>query len=84
MDRLVTPIHCDVLDFQDVWRTIVKWLTPARTIPASRGPSGYGRHNGEQARANSSAKIFTPLCYPLALGTNHSGWRESGRMAHQR
>jgi hypothetical protein len=84
MDRLVTPIHCDVIDFQDAWSTIIKRLMPARTIPASRGPSGYGGHNGERARANPSAKIFTPLRYPLALGTNHSDWHESGRTAHQR
>jgi hypothetical protein len=42
------------------------------------------RHNGERARANPSAKIFTPLRYPLALGMNHSSWRESGRTAHRR
>jgi hypothetical protein len=71
MGRLATPIHYDVLDFQDMWRPIVKRLTPVRTILASRGPSGYGGHNGERARANPSAKIFTPLHYPLELGTNH-------------
>ena len=48
MDRLATPIHCYVLDFQDAWRTIVKRLTPVRMIPASRGPSGYGGHNSER------------------------------------
>jgi hypothetical protein len=58
---------------------IVERLTPARMIPSSRGLSGYGGHNGERARANPSAKIFTPLRYPLALGTNHSVWRESGQ-----
>jgi hypothetical protein len=82
MDRLATPIHCDMLDFPDAWRTIVKWLTLARTIPASRCPSGYGGHNDERARANPSAKIFTPLRYPIELGTNHRGGRESGRAAH--
>ena len=82
MDTLATPVHCDVLDFQDVWRTIVKRLTPVRMIPASHGSSGYGGHNGERARANPSAKIFTPLRYPLALGTNHNGWHESGCTAH--
>jgi hypothetical protein len=84
MDRLATPAHCDVLDFQDAWRTIVKRLTSVRMIPASRGPSGYSGHNGERARANPSAKIFTPLRYPPALGTNHRDWRESGRTAHWR
>jgi hypothetical protein len=84
MGRLATPIHCDVLNFQDAWRMIVKRLTPMRMIPASCGPSGYGGHNGERARANPSAKIFTPRRYPLALGTNHSGWHEFGRTAHRR
>jgi hypothetical protein len=84
MDRLATPIHCGVLDFPDTWHTIVKRLTPARTIPASRGLSGYDGHNGERARANPSAKIFTPLRYPLELGTNHSVGHESGRAAHRR
>jgi hypothetical protein len=84
MDRLATPVNCDVLDLQDAWRTIIKRLTPVRMIPASRGPRGYDGHNGERARANPSANIFTPLRYPLALGTNHSGWRESGRTAHRR
>jgi hypothetical protein len=61
MDRLATQVHCDVLSFQDAWRMIVKRLTPVRIIPASRSPSGYGGHNGERARTNPSAKIFTPL-----------------------
>jgi hypothetical protein len=84
MDMLATLVHCDVLDFQDVWRTIFKRLTLVRMISASCGPSGYGGHNCERAGTNPSAKIFTPLRYPLALGTNHSGWRESGRTAHRR
>jgi hypothetical protein len=79
MDRLATQVHCDVLSFQDTWRMIVKRLTPVRIIPASHSPSGYGGHNGERARTNPSAKIFTHLSYPLALGMNHSGRRESGR-----
>ena len=74
----------DVVRHQGTWCMIVERLTPARMIPTSRGPCGYGGHNGERARANPSAKIFTPLRYPLALGTNHSGWRESGRTAHRR
>jgi hypothetical protein len=78
MDRLATQVHCDVLSFQDAWRMIVKRLTPVRIIPASRSPCGYGMHNGEQAQTNPIAKIFTPLSYPLALGTNHNGQRESG------
>jgi hypothetical protein len=49
MDRLATPVHCDVLSFQDAWRMIVKRLTPVRIIPASRSPSGYGGHIGERA-----------------------------------
>jgi hypothetical protein len=79
MDRLATLVHCDVLSFQDAWRMIVKRLTPVRIIPASYSLSGYGGHNVERARTNSSAKIFASLRYPLALGTNHSGRRELGR-----
>jgi hypothetical protein len=79
MNRLATQVHCDVLSFQDAWRMIVKRLMPVRITPASRSSSGYGGHNGERARPNPSAKIFTPLSYPLALGTNNSGRRESGR-----
>jgi hypothetical protein len=76
--------YCDVVRHQGTWHMIVERLTPARMIPTSRGPSGYGGHNGERARANPSSKIFTPLRYPLALGTNHSGWHESGRTTHRR
>jgi hypothetical protein len=75
MDKLATQIHCDVLSFQDAWRMIVKWLMLVRITPASHSPSGYGGLNGERARPNPSAKIFTPLSYLLALGTNHSGRR---------
>jgi hypothetical protein len=75
--------YCDVVRHQDTWRMIVERLTPARMIPTSCGPSGYGGHNGERARANPSAKIFTLLRYQSALGTNHRGWCESGRMAHR-
>ena len=67
MDRLATQVHCNVLSFQDAWRMIVKRLTAVRITPASRSSSGYGGHNGERARPNLSAKIFTPLSYPLAL-----------------
>jgi hypothetical protein len=76
--------YCDVVRHQGMWHTIVARLTPVRMIPTSRGASGYDGHNGERARANLSAKIFTPLRYPHALGTNHSGWRESGRTARRR
>jgi hypothetical protein len=79
MDRLATQVHCDVLSFQDAWRTIVKQLTPVRIIPASRSPSGYDELTVDRVRANLSAKIFTPLSYPLALGMNRGGWCESGR-----
>jgi hypothetical protein len=76
--------YYDVVRHQGTWRKIVEWLTPARMIPTSRGPSGYDGHNGERVRANPSAKIFTLLRYPSTLGTNHRGWRESGHTAHRR
>jgi hypothetical protein len=79
MDGLATQVHCDVLSFQDAWHMIVKRLTPVRIIPASRNPSGYDELTVDRVRANPSAKIFTPLSYPLVLGTNRSGRRESGR-----
>jgi hypothetical protein len=73
--------YCNVVRHQGMWRTIVVRLMPVRMILTSRGSSGYDEHSCERAWANPSAKILTPLCYPLALGTNHNGWHESRRMA---
>jgi hypothetical protein len=78
-NELAKAIHCDVVLRLVTWRTIGKRLTPVKIIPASRSPCGYGELNSDRARTNPSAKIFTPLSYPHALGTNHSGRRESGR-----
>jgi hypothetical protein len=61
--------YCNVVRHQGMWHTIVERLMPARMILTSRGSNGYGGHSCERARANPSAKIFTPLRYPLALGT---------------
>jgi hypothetical protein len=76
--------YCDMVRHQGTWCTIVERLTPARMIQTSRDPSGYGGHNSERARANPSAKIFTLLRYPYALGTDHRGWCEFGHTAHRR
>jgi hypothetical protein len=62
-----------------MWRTIGKRLTLARAIPVDRSPSVYNKLNSDRARTNPSAKIFIPLSYPLARGTNRNGWGESGR-----
>jgi hypothetical protein len=78
MDGLATQVHCDVLSFQDAWRMIGKRLTPVRIISVSHSQSGYSKLTIDRVRANPNAKIFTPLNYPLALGTKHSGRRESG------
>jgi hypothetical protein len=78
MNGHAKAIHCDVVLLSGTWRTIGKRLTPMKIIPASRIPSGYDKLNSDRARTNPSAKIFTPLNYPLALGTNCSGRRESG------
>jgi hypothetical protein len=79
MNGQAKAIHCDVVLRLGMWRTIGERLTPVRIISASRSPSGYGELNSDRARTNPSAKIFTPLSYPLARGTNRSGQHESGR-----
>jgi hypothetical protein len=76
---MCNPSYCNVGRHQGTWRTIIERLTPARMIPTSYGSSGYDGRNGERARANPSAKIFTLRRYPSALGTNHRGGRKSGR-----
>ena len=66
MDELATQDHCNVLSFQDAWRTIVKGLTPVRSIPASRRASGYGELNRDRVRTNPVPRSLLHRKYLLA------------------
>jgi hypothetical protein len=78
-DGHAKAIHCDVVLRLSTWRTGGKRPPAARLIPTDRRASGYDELSRDRTRVDSGAKIFTPLSYPLALGTNRSGRRESGR-----
>jgi hypothetical protein len=84
MDGLATQVHCDVLSFQDAWRTIVKRLTPVRIIPASRSPSGFGELTVDRVRAYPVPRSL--LCHDYLLAREHKSWRRcrSRREGHRR